>query len=188
MAGKRAQFACEQKRAGPVQIIKRLLAEAIAGQEKLSSHAIIDGERKPAIETLGQRRAPLLVAVHKNFRVRMAGAENMTARLQGSTQLQMIVDLAVVDDADIVGLVPHRLVAAREIEARQPAVAKDHVFGLVDEEAFAIGSSMDKTISHRLQMAAIATPDKAGKAAHQGDFSKLWSSRTMYAARRCDSK
>src|SRR5207244_11821264 len=114
--------------------------KAIAREEQGRRATVVQRERELAVEPLEQSLAPLLIAVDQYLRV-AAGAKHVTAELELVPQLQVIVDLAVVDDADVHVLVRHRLRAAGNVDHAQPHVRQaDSVIG-VDRKSTRLNSS-----------------------------------------------
>ena len=86
----------------------------------------------------------------------------------------MVVDLAIEDDGDGSILVPHRLVAAGDIQDRQPAMTQVYTALRVDVVAGAVGPPMDQRSGHPLKDGSIALPGEARQTAHgQSRFSKF---------------
>ncbi len=86
-------------------------------------------------------------------------------------QLAEVVDLAVENDRDAAVLVEDRLVAARQVDDRQPPhPERDRS---VDEIACIVGAAMRHRIAHaddvRLRGGRAAQTDDPGDAAHQAD-------------------
>ena len=82
-----------------------------------------------------------------------ARAEHVAERLQLGDQLLVVVDLAVEDDATRAVLVEQRLLAGREIDDRQPAVAEADA-GLDVQAAF-IGAAMMLRLVHAATAGAV---------------------------------
>src|SRR6476619_1219839 len=78
----------------------------------------------------------------------------------------MIVEFAVEHDADLAVLVPHRLVAACDIDDRQPPMPEEYTPELVDIKAVAIGAAMRQRAGHALEVGAAAPSRKSGQPAH----------------------
>ena len=91
------------------------------------------------------------------------------SRVELGNQLLVVVDLAVVDDADAAVLVVQRLLTGREIDDRQPLVAEPDA-GL-DVHALFVGAAMMLRVVHaREHVAADLAPpaaiEDAGYSAH----------------------
>jgi hypothetical protein len=82
------------------------------------------------------------------------------------SQLGMIVDLAIEHGADLAVLVPHRLVAGRQIDDREAPMAKEHTPQIVDMKAVAVGPAMRQSGGHALKVGAAAAARESGQPAH----------------------
>ena len=82
--------------------IQRLLAGAIACKIQRLLLSVPNGEGKHAFEPTGQTLAPLAVAVQKNFRIAVIGAEAMPALLEFAAQIAVVIDFAVEDDGEVI--------------------------------------------------------------------------------------
>jgi hypothetical protein len=96
----------------------------------------------------------------------MRGPEPAAGGLKRTAQLEMIVDFAVIDDADRAGLVPHRLRAPLKIDHRQPSMTEKNRNIGIPPCSTAVGTAMRKARGHRLKIAKTAEADKSGDAAH----------------------
>ncbi len=152
----------------PLGVVQRQDPEAIAGEEQRRGTTIVQREGELAVEPLEQPLAPLLVAVNQHLGV-AARAEHVTAHLELVPQLEVIVDLAVVDHADVPVLVRHRLRAAGDIDHAQPHVREADP--VVRVQAEPIGPTMPDRGRHALeQLGRYAARPLAGdacQAAHQ---------------------
>src|SRR5216684_5741806 len=106
----------------------------------------------------------------QHFRVRMAGPKHMAASFQQRTQLPMVVDLAVEDDADTLVVVPHRLAAALAIDDREAPVPEIDLRLSVEILALAVRPAMRQGRGHRRQIGLVAKTCEAGDAAHVASF------------------
>ena len=84
----------------------------------------------------------------------------------------MVVDFAVVDDADGPVLIAHRLLATRDVDDGQPCVRKAD--RAVDQVTLAIGTPVDEDVAHAQQSRSVdwnnrIVVEDAGNAAHGGD-------------------
>ncbi len=129
--------------------VERLDAERAAHQRQLVRAPIQHDEGKHAFESLGELdRAEVLVAVHQDLGVGRA-AERVPLLDEPLSQLEEVVDLAVVDDLDLTVFVGHRLVAERaEVDDRQ--AAHTHADAVLDERAAGVGAAMAHARRHRL--------------------------------------
>ncbi len=117
------QLAGEQQPARLVPIDQRLLAQPVAGQEQLPPPGVPEGEGEHAVQVREHLRPLVLVEMDEHFRVAL-GAEAVAGPLQPAAELAEVVDFAVEDDPHRAVLVGHRLLAAGEVDDRQPAMAQ----------------------------------------------------------------
>ena len=97
----------------------------------------------------------------------MVGAHAVAGGNQFRTQFGIVIDFAVEQDTNRKILVPHRLMAAGDIDDREAAEAEmKRVLGL-DVEAVVVGAAMRDRVRHRLQVGAGAGADEPGQAAHR---------------------
>ena len=99
-----------------------------------------------------------------------ARAKDMAERSEFGHQRLEIIDLAVEDDANRTILVVERLIAAREIDDGEPAVAEPDARPIV--ETVAVGAAMGENVGHTSKQAPIrvATPtiiEDTGYPAHR---------------------
>src|SRR5262245_1939346 len=98
----------------------------------------------------------------------------MAVRLQLFLQLAIVVDLAVEDHADALFDVPHRLVAAAEIDDREPPVSEPDA--VLREDAAVVRAAVDERVvlsgeQRRVDgMGAIEIIDAANTAHIRGAF------------------
>ena len=147
-------------------IIERLLAEPVTRQKQTGAAPVIDREREHAIEAQRQILAPLLPAMDEDLGIGVMRGKAVAAAYQPLTQLGMIVELAVEDDADLAVLVPHRLVAGGEIDDRQPAMTEEDMPQLVDIKAVAVRAAMRQSSGHPIQIDPAAPARESGQPAH----------------------
>src|SRR6185312_5053835 len=138
-AGESRKLAGEGKQPALGGVIQRLLAKPVAGQKQATLPTIVNRESEHAVEPQRQFLAPFLPAMDEDLGIRMMRGKAMAAMHQLLTQLPVIVEFAVEDDPDLAVLVPHRLVAAGEIDDRQPPMPEEDTPHLVDMKAVAIG-------------------------------------------------
>ena len=137
-----SDFSSEPKTSVPSRqqrVVQRLDAEAVARQEQRLLVAVPQREREHAAEALDAVLAPRLPGVHDDLGV-AARAEDVAERLQLGDQLLVVVDLAVEDDDDAAVLVEQRLLAGREVDDRQAAVAEADA--RLDVKAAFVGAAM----------------------------------------------
>src|SRR4051812_39918678 len=104
--------------------------------------------------------------MHEHLGVR-SGREDVPARSQTVAQLDEVVDLAVHHDRDLAVLGEDRLVAARDVDDRQPLASQGGLARYVD--AARIRASVDDPLAHRGHEALLwrlAAVDDAGDPAH----------------------
>ena len=93
--------------------------------------------------------------------------EHVPFALQLGTQLAVVVDLAVEDDADLTRLVVDGLNAGREIDDAEPRRAE--VIAPARMVPGAIGAAVPQRGGHSLNvLGTVSNPDRAGDAAHGG--------------------
>ena len=178
MAGESAKLAREHETARRRGIIERLFTEAITGQEQSGPPAVPDREGEHAVEAQGQPLTPILVTMDQDLGIRMMGAKNMAGAQQLSTQLGVVVDLAIENDTDRVVLVPHRLMATLDVENGETPVTDPKRPTIIREKSLSVRSAMSEGRGHRLDIRPPAFTKEAGDTAHQGGLSKLIRSRT----------
>src|SRR6185436_15647843 len=97
------------------------------------------------------------------------GLKTNASLLQGSAQGLVIVDFAVVHNANSAATVPHRLVAACQVDNTEPAHSKGEV--LSDPRTFVIRSTMRDGQIHRVdgsqQLISSKTASYADNATHR---------------------
>src|SRR5436190_5830572 len=116
------EFARERESASVITVVERFDAEPISGGEKLPALAIPQRESPHPIEPLHAELPPMLVRCENHLGVG-ACPEAMSVGLELAPELQVVVDLAVVEQAIPAARVGHRLAAVpREIEDRKAAM------------------------------------------------------------------
>jgi len=120
-------LACEDEPPRLPGIVERLYPDAVATAEESPFAHVPDGEGPHAVETADAPGAPLLIRMDDDFRV-AAGVKTVSAGLQLSAQLDVVVNAAVECDPDCGVFVGKRLGAVlrvyyREAVMRQNAVA-----------------------------------------------------------------
>ena len=129
-------------------VVERLDPEAVAREHELPRARVPDRDREHPAQPLPEARAPLLVAVREHFGV-AAGAKDVPGTPEVVPQLAVVVDLAVLDDDDRAVLVRDRLVAARQVDDREPAGGDADA--LVRVHALGVGAAMEERLRHRTQ-------------------------------------
>src|SRR5262245_35462107 len=116
------------------------------------------------------------------------GLKTNARLLQGFANGLVIVDFAVVDNPNSAATVPHRLVAAGQVDNAEPAHSKGEVFS--DPRTFVIRSTMRDGHIHRVdcsqQLLSSKTARYADNATHRvfsSESLSLWASR--WALWRC---
>ena len=104
------------------RVVERLDAHAVADQHAAACVLVPDRDGEHAAQALGQRRPVVLVEVGEDLGV-AAAAQHVAARAQLVTQGVVVVDLAVLGAPDAAALVGERLVAALDVDDREPAGA-----------------------------------------------------------------
>jgi hypothetical protein len=152
-----------------VNVIERLHAETIAGQEELPRAAVPDGEGEHAAQVVDAALPMLVVQVHDDFRVAARG-EHVTAGLELGAVLGVVVDLSVEDDLQRTVRVGHGLVSRGEVDDAEAAVREAD--GPVDEDAGIVGTAVPQDVAHsqerrRVHVArAMSRQGDAANAAH----------------------
>src|SRR5581483_9204175 len=127
------------------RVIKRLDAEAVAGQQQAALWAIPDGEGEHTAQEFDRAAAVFFVEMEDGFGVAMR-AVAMAFGFEVGAIIGVIVDFAVEDDGDGVVFVEHGLMAAREINDRETAMGESDV--RIEEEAGIVGAAMSKRVTH----------------------------------------
>src|SRR3954451_18538103 len=109
-----------------MQVIERLFAETIPGQEQATCSLVVHREGEHAVQSSWKLFPPLLVAVHEHFGVGVITAEDVTALDERATEFGVVVNLAIENHANSAILVPHRLMPAGHVNDGEPAMAQEH--------------------------------------------------------------
>src|SRR5690606_3493432 len=125
--------------------VERFDAHAIAHEYQLVLPGIPQGYCKHASQVVDETLAMLLVQMHDDFNI-AAAAKPVSALLQHLPQLAEVVDLPVADSPDCAVFIAERLLAAADIDNRQPPHAEHH--GLTVVESLIVGTSMQDRICH----------------------------------------
>jgi hypothetical protein len=88
------QFGSEDQTLRVAVEVERLEPQAIPGEHQFPSVPIPEGKREQAAEPFDERTALLFTEMNQNLGIAF-GAEPMSARLELTTQLLVVVDLAV---------------------------------------------------------------------------------------------
>jgi hypothetical protein len=114
--------------------------------EEFLALPIPDRERKVAVEPVERRCAPFLERGEEHLGVTRC-VEARTTRAQLFSQLDMVVDLAVVNDPEAAVCARHRLAASGgQVEDRATAVAEDD--RRIHEQSGVVGASMEECVRH----------------------------------------
>ena len=150
--------------AGPEE---RLLPEAVAGEEQPAFARVPEREGEHPAQPGDERGPARSAAREQHFGVRV-GAERVRPG-QLVPERGEVVDLAVEDDGAAAVGGGHRLVAADEVDDRQPAEA-ERAAGGVGEESGGVGPAVADRVSHhrgdRAQAWVCDLGDDAGDPAH----------------------
>ena len=121
---------------------------------------------------LGQAGPVLLVEMREDLGV-AAAAQHVPARLQARAQVIVVVDLAVLGAPDAAALVREGLVAARDVDDREPASAERAA--LAGDEAGVVRSAIVDQLRHGAKdvlrkgwKIGAVEPEGACNAAHGG--------------------
>jgi hypothetical protein len=155
------------------RVIKRSHAHAVAREHQALAGAVPQGVGEVAVER-GRAPRPLLgVGVQDGLGVAARG-ERPAARHQRLAQLDVVEDLAVEGHPQRAVRRGERLLAAREVDDRQPPVAeRDAPFQV---HAALVGAAVAHGLDHALQHRArgeraLCQSKIAGDAAHRGCLS-----------------
>ena len=150
---------------GAVDVVERLDAEPVAGEEELGLLAVGDREREHADEMVDDCRAPLLVAAQDHFGVGVVGDEPVALRLELAAQLLVVVDLAVEDEREVPVVGEERLVAGGDVDDGEPPHADREV--RADVDAGAVGAAVHDRAQHPVEQLGVGAGEP-GDAAHSG--------------------
>lgn len=132
MVQKRLDLRGEQKRGTALVVVERLDAEGVACEKEAAVAAVVDDEGKHAAEAVGERIAPLFVAVNEHLGV-AARAEHVSGGLKLGAQFAVVVDLAVeAQNREAIGAL-HGLAAVGEVDDGEALEAERHL--IAQEEA-----------------------------------------------------
>jgi hypothetical protein len=92
--------------------------------------------------------------------------KNGTEFLEFFSQLDMVVYLSIVDDAEISAPVPHGLGAVGEVYDGQSLMAQEDPLCCIMPVSLPIGSSMGKGVSHGKEVLQQSRSVKSTNAAH----------------------
>src|SRR5262249_45967183 len=119
----------------------------ITREEKFSFLAVPNRDGEFSDQMLEHFRTEFLEQMERDFRVR-PGSEDMPS-FQPATQILVVIDLTVHRHEHVAGLIPNRLLAARNIDNGEPT--KNERKGPVLIKLFVIRPPMRDLPAHRLQ-------------------------------------
>jgi hypothetical protein len=115
-----------------VDVVERLDPEPVTGEHQPTPPPIPEGERKHPPQRVQERGPAVLVEMRDHLRVAV-GRQAVPAAAQVRREILRVVDLTVVHDDDVAGLVRHGLRAALDVDDAQAAHPEPH--RTFDEEA-----------------------------------------------------
>src|SRR5678815_1582220 len=167
MFEQRRELTRESEGVALMKVIKRLLSETVARAKEPVTRAIVNDERPHAIESLNKCIAPLAVAVQQHFGIGMMCDKLAPALRQFRAQFEVIVNLAIEDDANLAVARPHGLRAATEIDDRESAKPEKNTRVFFAPMSFRIRSAMSDRIGHAAQHGLVAAPHETRYPAHR---------------------
>ena len=176
------ELAGEEQPARLVAVDERLFAQPVAAEDQAAVLGVPDGDGEHAVEMREALRPFVFIEVNDAFGVAL-GAELVPRPFQPPPQVAVVVDLAVEDDPNRFVLVSHRLVAAGQVDDREPPKAEgDARLGLIrraeailgEVRSLVIRPPMPQGVRHPLKLRLFQPqpwiiPNSAGDAAH-GEF------------------
>src|SRR3954454_420104 len=157
----RFDLRCEDQTTTNARVKQRLDAELIAGeQQSLASGAfVVNRERKHAAHAQQEVVAVMLVHAKNDFGVG-GRAKRVTKLFEEGALFAEVVELAVVDDADLIVGRRHRLVSGvTDVKDRKPRHAERDV--LIFEYATVVGATMMQRADHGSHLITSLTPHSA---------------------------
>src|SRR5262249_31941984 len=155
-------------------VVKRLLAESVAGGEQLALPAIPDGEGEHAVEPVHAGGAPLFVGAEDHLGV-APRAEAVALPLQLSEQFDVVVDLAGIGQGETTIVADHGLgCRVGKIDDRQAAMSQERKrrpIGRAGPDALAVGPTVGEARQSLSSQPRIGAPVAAydpKDAAHAG--------------------
>jgi hypothetical protein len=115
----RLQLGAEDELVPDERVVEGFVPETISGEEQLSRGSVPDREREHPVEVADAVGTELLVGVDHDLGVG-AGLEPMSQLRKEGTKALVVVDLAVEDDPDRAVFVGDGLMAALDVDDRQP--------------------------------------------------------------------
>ncbi len=165
----RAELGAECDTVGRQPVAQGLDADTVPGQDQALRAGVPQGDREHPAQLDDTILPHLFVEVNDRLGVALR-AEAVPAADQVTTQLVVVVDLAVEDDLNRAVFVSDRLLPPGYIDDGEPAHTEGYVWG--DEIAAVVRTSMDDRVAHRVYGAAgllvpELPPSEAGDAAHR---------------------
>ena len=145
----RLQLGRERQPTGDASPVQRLDPEAVPREHEAALARVPDRHREHATQPFRELNSVLLVEVNEHLGVRVVRAHAVTLALELGAQLRVVVDLAVLDDPDRLVLVRDRLIAALEVDDRQPT--RRERGGSVRDEAGGVRPAMNEAFVHDLE-------------------------------------
>ena len=161
-ARQRAKLGRELELAVVRAVVQRLDPVPVAREDEAPLARVPDRDREHPAQPFRETGSPLLVRVNQDLGVAVR-AERVARTLQLGHELLVVVDLAVLHDDDGAVLVRDRLVAAGEIDDREPPCREPD--GAVDERAAGIRAAMHERSTHRREPAGIGGSARGGDSA-----------------------
>ncbi len=152
-----------------VQIVQRLDAEMVAGQEQVAAALVPDGKREHAVEPPHALGTKPVIELEDDLGIAVRG-ECIAVGLELFLQLGLVVDLAVVDDGDqAVGGAHGHVAGGRQIENGKPARAEEDA-GAVGLRAMPgaaiVGAAMCLRVDHAVEERRVTPIHCADNATH----------------------
>ena len=148
----RLQLGGERERVGGA-VVERLDPEAVARQHEPLARAVPHRDGEHPAQPLGEARTVLLVEVDEHLRVGVRRPEAVAGGLELGPQRGMVVDLAVLHDDDAAVLVGDRLVAALEVDDRQPP--RGQAGAAQQRLPCAVGPAVAQRVAHGAQQRGV---------------------------------
>src|SRR5579859_7599946 len=150
----------EKKSLAVPAIIEGLNAESVSRREQHALPSIPNRESEHASQMLHTITTVFFVKMNDGFGITVCTVA-MSLCLQASAKVDVVVDLAVVDDPNVLTLVSQRLVAALDVDNAQAAHGQTDV--LLHEEAFVVRAAVNDAAIHARQHVALYPPVAIGE-------------------------
>ena len=109
-------------------VVERLDPEAVACEDEAPSRTVPDGDREHPAQSRGEARPVLLIEMRDDLRI-ATGLKPMPGEV--ASDVEMVVELAVLDGPHRAVLVGKRLVASLDVDDRKPSDAQRDSVGQV---------------------------------------------------------